>query len=89
MDVDKGDLRLMLLCTFRYSLGRQTYMPAEAQRFVRQYAGALAKHDFKQLADEINEYVRTHGGSHSLGADFDQRDWYRFREWCRDKSEEG
>ena len=73
------DLRTLLFCSMRYSLGRQTYMPSLVQDLIKAHKDVLTKDDFKQLADEIIEY---HGKSNGkMGADFDTRDWLLFREW--------
>lgn len=89
ISVAKEDLRLMLFSTFRYSLGRQTYMPSEAQRYVKEHhMQALSIRDLEQLAEEIDEHVRVYGGDHGLGSEFDAKGWRSFQEWCRRTAKE-
>lgn len=81
--VGGNDLRTLLMCSMRYALGRETYMPVLVQDLMRAYRVVLSAEDCEQLAREIDQH---HGRSGSIGADFDTRDWLRFAAWLRDRS---
>lgn len=82
-----SDLRLMLLCTFRYSLGRQTYMPSESRRYIKTYGPyVLSSQDYRQIAEEIDDHVRIYGGEHGLGSEHDAAGWRAFQEWCLERA---
>lgn len=81
--INAEDLRLMLLCTFRYSLGRRTYMPSESQRYIKVYGPhVLYSRDYRQIAEEIDDHVRIYGGEHGLGDEHDAAGWRTFQKWC-------
>lgn len=86
--VENDDLRIMLLSTFRYSLGRMTYMPGWSRDLIREHGDVLSKHDFAQLAEEIDDRVRIHGSEAALGSADDGKEWRRFQEWCREQTKE-
>lgn len=77
-ELPKEDLRTLLICSFRYALGRQTYMPTLVQQLIKKNKNAMNTSDFFQIADEIDRMQ-----DKDLGADFDARDWRFFANWCR------
>ena len=77
-ELPKEDLRTLLICSFRYALGRQTYMPTLVQQLIKKNKDSLNTSDFFQIADEIDRMQ-----DKDLGADFDARDWRFFANWCR------
>lgn len=88
--VDASDLRLMLLCTFQYSLGRQTYMPSESQRYIKTYGSqVLSSRDYLRIAEEIDDHARIYGGERGLGSEYDAAGWRAFQEWCRKEAANG
>lgn len=76
--VEGRDLRTLLFCSMRYSLGRQTYMPSLVQDLMKRHRDVLSEQDCDQLGREIEQY---HGTFGKIGADFDTRDWLVFRDW--------
>jgi hypothetical protein len=76
--VGEEDLKTLLYCSMRYSLGRMTYMPGLVQGLIRSHIAVLKAHDCDQLGREINEYYQERG---EIGMDFDTRDWLAFRDW--------
>lgn len=76
--VSSTNLRTLLVCSFRYSLGRQTYMPSLVQSIIKQHWEDLEDSDLLQFADDIDRSKDS-----ELGANFDARDWRLFAEWCR------
>ena len=72
------DLKLLLICTFRYALGRRTYMPSESVVLLKQYGkGLLRQQDWDQIVGDIREAERTE----RLGDECDKRMWLEFVKW--------
>lgn len=87
MNVEKDDLRLMLISMFRYSLGRRTNMSMEATRCIRAYhAGALSPTDLASMAESIDDRIVAYGVEEGLGSDVDAKEWRLFRAWCLEQS---
>lgn len=53
--VPNQDLRIMLLSTFRYSLGRMTYMPSFTKDLLFKYQHLFNERDWKRIIDEIED----------------------------------
>jgi len=51
------DLWTLLLCSLRYSLGRQSYMPSLYQDIAKGFARRLLPERREQIADEVEEYL--------------------------------
>lgn len=79
LDMEPHDLWLMLLSTIRYSLGRMSAMPSEAQRLVREYGQMLTLDQKKQIVQEVYEALDNAVASGVfLGMEFDHDGWQRF-----------
>lgn len=76
------DLQVLLRSTFRYSLGRMTYMPGLIQGLIREHRSVFDDEMLLQMAEEIEAEHKIRGGR--LGMDFDTRDWMNFRDWLRE-----
>lgn len=87
INVDEKDLRVLLLCTFRYSLGRMSYMPGLAQDLIKKYKNVFNIQDFQQMAEDITTHEGF--GPQALGMDFDREGWLKFRDWCNDAVRSG
>ncbi len=69
----------LLLCTLRYSMGRQTYMPGEFQDIFQSVEDSLSPRCISQTIDEIRyELRKCEEAGKFLGAEFDHRDWKKF-----------
>lgn len=79
-NVKNEDLRTLIVCSFRYALGRQTYMPSLVQEIVYRHWDVLNSIDFLQFSDTIDRK-----SDEQLGSSFDARDWRKFSAWCKAK----
>lgn len=66
--IDKKDFRLLILGTFRYSLGRMTYMPIFVKDTVLKHIDDLDEKLIKLMIDEIKS-------CNHYGMDFDKEMW--------------
>lgn len=76
--VSKRDLWLMMLCTVRYAMGRQSYVVGEACDLVRTHRHWLAPEQVVQIAREIREeleYAARCG--RTVGGTIDDAAWRR------------
>lgn len=80
--VNRDDFRVMLLCTFRYSLGRRTYMSMLASEWVKQHFDVLTTEDVKQIIGDIESASKWKGG---LGMDMDAKHWFDLQKWLKSK----
>jgi hypothetical protein len=78
------DLETLIVCSFRYSLGRMTYVPSEVQRVARANARVLSTTVLKQFIGDIDSAFQTG----RLGDPCDVRGWLRFGCWCRRQIDE-
>jgi hypothetical protein len=75
--VGRASLSILLVCSFRYALGRRTYVVTDVANLLRVHADALTRAEFQQIADDID-----HAIAHKLaGDDCDVREWRALREW--------
>lgn len=77
-DVADNDLCTLFICSVRYSLGRQSYMPGLVQDLIVQHAKVLTSDHRKLLAREIMDHYRRFN---NIGAEMDTRGWLQFRDW--------
>lgn len=73
---DLDDFGCICTCAIRYALGRMTYMPNLVQVFCMRNIDMLDTKTLKVAIRDITEYGQT---PKDYGADFDYRDWMRFR----------
>lgn len=59
MHVDEKDLQILLVCSFRYALGRRTYMPSLVSEIIQEHVGALSKSDKIQILEDIRKAKAT------------------------------
>ncbi len=57
MKVEDQDDQLILLCAFRYSLGRMTYMPGVVAAKLERHWGDLAEGHRRQIQEEVRESI--------------------------------
>ena len=77
--IDDGDLRLMILGCFRYSLGRRTYMPSTTVNVILNNEHLFNKQDWSKFIEEIDECK-------DLGSQCDIQTWNRLRDASINKS---
>lgn len=58
ISVSAHDAWTLLLCTMRYAMPRNSYMPSEAINLVIRYSDALTEHQLRQIAKEMDESIR-------------------------------
>ena len=68
----KNDDTLMLLCAFRYALGRRTYIVSTVVDLVLHNWDNIPEHDKTLMKKEINEHKRMHG---NIGDTMDENEW--------------
>jgi len=79
--INDSDLEMLLVSTFRYGLGRMTYMPGFAIEQLKKHEAVLREHNFKQFIEDID----FRNNLNTLGHDCDVKDWMEFRSWCKGK----
>lgn len=73
--IDNSDLRLLMLATFRYSLGRRTYMPSFIVDLIIKNSKIFNKQNWRQFIEEINEIE-------NLGDSCDIQTWNKLNCFC-------
>ena len=68
----KNDDTLILLCAFRYALGRRTYIVSTVVDLVLHNWDNIPVHDKTLMKNEITEYKIMHG---NIGDTMDEREW--------------
>lgn len=71
MIIQNNDDRLILICAFRYALGRVSYMPSVVAGEIKRQWNCLSNHDRQMFQDEIREAIH-HG---CAGMDSDVAVW--------------
>ena len=71
------DFGLIVLCAFRYALGRMTYIPSVVAGFIKANINEIETRDIHIMIREIGE---CHEEGH-LGMDCDVKLWLDLRKW--------
>ena len=79
---DLDDFGCICLCAVRYALGRMTYMPNLVQVFCMRNINMLDTKTLVTMIRDVTEFGET---PKSYGADFDYRDWMRFRDFLENE----
>ncbi len=79
--MNREDLRLLMFATFRYSLGRRTYMPSFIVDLIIKNHEMFNEWDWKRLIEEIND-------EDDLGDSCDVQKWNEFSDFCKNKIKE-
>ena len=79
--VKNADLKLLMIATFRYSLGRRTYMPGFITEFIINNHNIFHKEDWKRFIQEIEDNC-------NLGDSCDIQTWNNFTDFCKGKLNE-
>lgn len=69
MDISDKDKATLLICAFRYTLGRKTYMVQLIADLLLQNEAYLAPWMKKQIAEEIDEAIRMNDAGHQCDID--------------------
>jgi hypothetical protein len=80
-----NDPWLALMCMFRYSLGRRTYMVSHTVTEIFNNWEILDLHSKQKLVDEILEHERLFD---SLGDECDKNEWYKIIDRFNDEKAE-
>lgn len=65
VEVPSRDFQVMLLCWFRYSLGRQTYMPSYCCEYLKKHWDILPYDYKRQIHDDINNAIEHDMAGHA------------------------
>lgn len=74
--VRQDDLDTLILCAFRYAIGRQTYMPSLVQRITRNHLEQVAPATRATIAREIDDHIRDYKNA---GSEEDTAGWLAFK----------
>lgn len=66
---------IVLMCAFRYALGRQTYVVGEVAEYILQHSHILSAGTKDRIKREITEAEYENG----LGAEMDAKQWHKVR----------
>lgn len=71
MEISKKNLRVLLICSFRYALGRRTYVPDMIKKMIIDNWDVLTDHDHYQIREDIRHAIK-----HDMaGHDYDVKTW--------------
>ena len=76
ISVRESDLVLMILATFRYSLGRHTYMPSFAIQMIKDHINIIQHAKIDQIIEEIEQYEKEYTNEY----DIDRQQWVLLKE---------
>lgn len=76
--ISDADLRLLMFATFRYSLGRRTYIPSFITDLIIENYELFNEHDWIKFIDEIND-------EKCLGDPCDIQTWNKFYDFCKER----
>lgn len=68
------DLTFLLFTSFRYCLGRKTYITSDCVELLLKYQHFLHKHQQNSIVEEIEEYREMHG---LAGMQCDDDEWQK------------
>lgn len=71
IEVPMRDFQVMLICWFRYSLGRRTYMPSYCCKYLKKHWDVLPTNYKHQIHNDINHAIE----HETAGADCDIATW--------------
>ena len=76
--IKNSDLRLLMIATFRYSLGRRTYMPSFITDLIIKNKKIFNEKDWKEFINETND-------TNDLGDPCDIQTWNKLLHFCQNK----
>lgn len=79
--INNSDLNLLIFATFRYSLGRRTYMPGFIVDLIIKNSEIINKRHWKQFIEEIKNIE-------NLGDSCDVQTWNELIYFCENKLKE-
>lgn len=75
---ETSDFSLIILCAFRYAIGRMTYVTDVVPEFIENNIDDILTKDINIMIREIDEYGQYERG---LGMECDKQNWLRLREF--------
>ena len=83
--IDDQDLDLVFVASFRYALGRRTYIVYSIANFIKTNIALVPKNIIELMIREITEAEEKHneGLYKALGDDCDVETWLRLREFLK------
>jgi hypothetical protein len=82
--IPRTELRTLLICTFRYALGRKTYATLESSELIKNYHDVLDGNSVNQIIKDIDYGDKTD----MLGNDCDKKIWLELKDWLLKKEKE-
>lgn len=80
------DFSTLAICAVRYSLGRQSYMPALVCEIIKKHIDEIDSSSLLVLQRDVREYLTTDGYTHSFS---DIKDtWNKFLRFIEEKIDE-
>jgi hypothetical protein len=73
--LEKTDFEILIICAFRYALGRKTYVVYEVANLVARYKQELSAFAKELIVREIDEALRLN----HAGMDCDIKEWKRLK----------
>ena len=74
--VSQKDLDSLLFCSFRYALGRSTYITSVVSELIRDYKSALEDNTVRLIQKEIDSAI----AHKRAGMDMDVQEWKKLSE---------
>ena len=81
INITNSDLKLIICCCFRYSLGRITYMPSTIVSVIIENSHLFNLEDWKRFINEIDECS-------DLGMDCDKNTWNTLKLFSKEQLKE-
>lgn len=72
--MNENEFNTLVICSFRYALGRMYYVVGEVCQIIRKHYTLLTPQTKELIIKEIN-------GARSLGRDCDEREWLTLKEF--------
>lgn len=79
--INEQDLRTLFICSFRYCLGRKSYMPSLIQSIIMAHKKILTYEDLVQLDREIDQSLN------SMPDGIDKEGWLEFQKWAKKEAD--
>ena len=78
-NLSEPELETLLVCSFRYALGRRTYIVSDVCGIINRNLGLLQQHTKQQMVRDISDAIRRG----RAGDVCDEQQWLGLRSWIR------
>lgn len=76
IEVNTGELNTLILCAFRYALGRKSYIVSDIASLISDYSEHIEPHIKERICKEIKEAIE----NNNYGMDMDKQIWSDLQE---------